>query len=64
MLRRNGAGPETMESVGREENEVFIGWKGFVKQVGFEPGVKKLKITSGRMQFKTSAASARVHIRS
>ena len=27
-------------SVWREEKEV-LGWKGFVKQVGFEPGVKK-----------------------
>ena len=40
MLRRNGAGPETVESV-RREKKGSLGRKGFVKLVGFEPGAKK-----------------------
>jgi len=39
MLRRYGVGHETMESVrGRKRS---LGWKGFVEQEGFEPGVKQ-----------------------
>ena len=37
MLRRNGAGQETMESVRKREGS--LEWKGLVEQEGFEPGV-------------------------
>ena len=45
MLRRNGARPETVESVWREEGS--LGWKGFEEQVGFEPGVKSEGVMDG-----------------
>ena len=37
MLRRNGTGQETMESVRKREGS--LGSKGFLEQEGFEPGV-------------------------
>ena len=39
MLKRNDAGPETVESVRRGEGS--LGWKWFVEQEGFELGVKQ-----------------------
>jgi len=39
MIRTNGSGQVSLESVLREEKSLY--WEGFVKQVGFKPGVKE-----------------------
>jgi len=42
MLRRNGPVIRLMESVQRPEGSLW--WEGFVKEVGFEPGVKESEL--------------------